>query len=267
MDDFATGFIAGQSDGNNCNNNGWGADGSWIWILVIFALLGFGNNGWGNWGSNNGGQGPLTRSDICSEFNFNNLENAVRGISQGICDSTFALNNTVVNGFNGIQRDMCTGFANVAAGISENRFATQQGFNATQVAMMQGQNALQAQISDCCCRTNNNIERGFADVGYRMATDTCAIQTAMANNTRDIIDSQTAGTRAILDWLCAKETADLRSENQNLKLAASQSAQNNYLISQLRPCPVPSYITCNPWAAQAPYGSCTNYGNQGCGCC
>lgn len=23
-----------------------------------------------------------------------------------------------------------------------------------------------------------------------------------------------------------------------------------------RPCPTPAYITCNPWASQAPYGSC-----------
>lgn len=268
--DFALGYA--MADNNSCcngNNNGWGNGGWGDWIVIIlFAMIfGWGNGGFGGgFGNGAGLNGALTRADLCQDMNFSQLENAVRGVQQGICDSTFSLNNTIVNGFNGVQRDMCTGFSNVAAGISENRFATQQGFNATQVAMMQGQNALQAQISDCCCRTNNNIERGFADVGYRMATDTCAIQTAMANNTRDIIDSQAAGTRAILDYLCQEKISDLQTENQSLRLAASQSAQNNYLISQLRPCPVPSYITCNPWAAQAPYGSCTNYGNQGCGC-
>lgn len=269
-DEMLTGFLAGQAD-NNCRNDGgmWSDGFGGIWGIIILAMIfGWGNGGWGGFGNGNGAglNGALTRADLCQDMNFSQLENAVRGVQQGICDSTFALNNTVVNGFNGVQRDMCTGFSNVAAGISENRFATQQGFNATQVAMMQGQNALQTQIADCCCRTNNNIERGFADVGYRMATDTCAIQTAMANNTRDIIDSQAAGTRAILDYLCQEKISDLQTENQSLRLAASQSAQNNYLISQLRPCPVPSYITCNPWAAQAPYGSCTNYGNQGCGC-
>ena len=98
-----------------------------------------------------------------------------------------------------------------------------------------------------------------------MATDTCALQTSMANNTRDIIDSQNAGTRAILDYLCQEKISDLQSENQSLRLAASQQAQNNYLVSQLRPCPTPAYITCNPWASQVPYGGCGVY-NAGCGC-
>ena len=85
-----------------------------------------------------------------------------------------------------------------------------------------------------------------------MATNTCALKTQMANDTRDIIDSQNAGTRAILDYLCQEKIADLQSENQSLRLAASQQAQNNYLVSQLRPCPTPAYITCNPWASQLP---------------
>lgn len=89
----------------------------------------------------------------------------------------------------------------------------------------------------------------------------------MANSTRDIIDSQTAGTRAILDYLCQEKIADLQSENQSLKLAASQERQNNYLVSQLRPCPQPAYITCNPFTGT--YGGYAGYGNAyngGCGC-
>ncbi len=104
-----------------------------------------------------------------------------------------------------------------------------------------------------------------------MATDTCAIQTSMANNTRDIIDSQNAGTRAILDYLCQEKISDLQSENQTLRLAASQQAQNNYLVNQLRPCPVPAYVTCNPWSSNCGngYNGCANpffFGNSNC-CC
>lgn len=160
-DSMLTGYLAGQAD-NNGNNNGWGSDGGWLWILVIFALLGFGGNGWGNWGGNNGGQGALTRADMCSEFNFNNLENGVRGISQGICDSTFALNNTIVNGFNGIQRDMCTGFAGINAGI-----------NATQVAMMQGFNAAQAQAAQCLKKISKKVKGIFCIDNFN-AVGTCA---------------------------------------------------------------------------------------------
>lgn len=98
-----------------------------------------------------------------------------------------------------------------------------------------------------------------------MATNTCALKTQMANDTRDIIDSQNAGTRAILDYLCQEKIADLQSENQSLRLAASQQAQNNYLVNALKPCPIPAYPSCNPWAGSG-YGGC-GCGNNFGGCC
>lgn len=251
-----------------------------IIILFLFCFNGWGNGGWGRNGegiNSPAGQGALTRADLCSEFNFNNLDSAVRSLQSGLCDGFYAMNTGMLNGFNGVDNAICS-----------LGYQTQNGFNATQVAMMQGNNALQAQLADCCCnvrsdikdvqfanlqgqnaiqtqladcccRTNNNLERGFADINYNMATNTCAIKTEMANNTRDIIDSQNAGTRAILDYLCQEKIADLQSENQSLRLAASQQAQNNYLISQLKPCPVPAYPSCNPWGG-------TSCNNCGCGC-
>lgn len=229
--------------------------------------------------------GALTRADLCQDMNFQGLENGVRGIQQGLCDGFYAMNTSLLNGFNGVDNAICS-----------LGYQTQNGFNQTQVAMLQGNNALQAQLADCCCstkgaikdaqfanlqgqnaiqtqiaetgcQTNFNLERGFSDINYNMATNTCALKTQMANDTRDIIDSQNAGTRAILDYLCQEKISDLQAENQNLRLAASQQAQNNYLVSQLRPCPTPAYITCNPWASQSAYGSCGNYVNYGgCGC-
>lgn len=268
---YTEGFIAGQNS-NNRNDGMWGGDGGWWAWILLFAIFGWGGNGFGGWGGGNGAlQGALTRSDLCAEFNANDLQNAVRGVQQGICDSTFALNNTVINGFSNVARDMCTGFANVAAGITENRFANQQSACSIERAIdnsrfdtQTGFNALSSQLASCCC----DIRSGLKDIQFQNATDTCAIQTSLANNTRDIIDSQQAGTRAILDWLCAKETADLRAENQNLKLAASQERQNQYLVNTLRPCPSPAYITCNPFTGT--YGGYYGYGNAynncGCGC-
>lgn len=276
-DSLATGYMIGRDGTNNGYGNGMGWGGDWFWGIILLAFL-FGGNGWGGFGGNgaNGAafQGALTRSDLCAEFNANDLQNAVRGVQQGICDSTFALNNTVVNGFNGVSRDMCTGFANVTAGINENRFAAQQccctlerAIDNSRFDTQTGFNALSNQLASCCC----DLRSGLKDIQFQNATDTCAIQTTMLNNTRDIIDSQNAGTRAILDWLCAKETADLRSENQTLKLAASQQAQNNYLVEQLRPAAKPAYLTCSPFAASYgfgygfPYGM-NGYNNNGCGC-
>ena len=68
---------------------------------------------------------------------------------------------------------------------------------------------------------------------------------------------QGAGTRAILDYLCQEKISDLQSENQALRLAASQQAQNNYLVSQLgTKAPVPAYVVANPYCncGTAAYG-------------
>lgn len=272
------------------NNEGYG-DGMWgngAWWIIILFLFCFNGGMWGNRGFGNGAgespafQGALTRADLCQDMNFQGLENGVRGIQQGLCDGFYAMNTSLLNGFNGVDNAICS-----------LGYQTQNGFNQTQVAMMQGDNALQAQLAECCCSTKGaikdaqfanqvgqsaiqtqlasccceigrSIERGFADTNYRMATDTCALKTQMANDTRDIIDSQNAGTRAILDYLCQEKIADLQSENQSLRLAASQQAQNTYLIDQLKPCPSPAYIVCNPYTGG--YNGYNFYGNGGCGC-
>lgn len=92
--------------GNN-NRNGDGMWGDWIWIIVLFLFAGGGwGNGFGGNGANGAGlQGLATRADINEGFALNGIENGIRGIQQGICDSTYALNNTITSGFNGVMPD------------------------------------------------------------------------------------------------------------------------------------------------------------------
>ena len=217
----------------------WGD--SWIWIIVLF-LFGWGRNGFGN--GNGGGvmDGYVLTSDFAS------VERKLDSIANGICDSTFALNNAITGGFATTTQAINTGFGN-----AELSRANQQA------ALMQQLNAMQMQAADCCCENRAAI----AQVRYDMATQTCDTRNTVQNATRDIIDANNQNSRAILDFLTQSKLSDLQTENQNLKLAASQAAQNNYLISQLRPCPSPAYITCNPWAGSG-YGGCGC--NQGCGC-
>lgn len=262
--------------GGNRNNDGFGGDNAW-WIILLFLCLG----GWGNgngWGNNGGGSGgSTTREEIAYGFDMNGLENSVRGVQQGLCDGFYAVNTSLLNGFAGVNNAICDLGYNI-----------QQGFNTTNVALMQGQNALSTQlancccdtrsaiqqasfdnaqgqaaltrqVADCCCELGRSMEKGFADTNYNMATSVNALQTSLANSTRDIIDSQNAGTRAILDYLCQEKIADLQAENQGLRLAASQQAQNAYLISELAPkLPVPAYQVPNPF---------TPYGYTNCGSC
>ena len=89
--------------------------------------------------------------------------------------------------------------------------------------------------------------KGFSDLGYALATQSCDTRRAIADSTRDIIDSNNAGVRSILDFLTQDKIASLTAENQTLKFAASQAAQNNYLVSALKdPCPIPAYMVPNP---------------------
>lgn len=260
--------IAAVTRNNDGNGGGMGWGGDWMAFIVLFLLFGmFGWGGFGGFGGGFGGgaSGALTRADLCQDMNFSQVENGIRGIQQGICDSTFALNNTMTSGFHGVDNAIC----NLG-------FTTQQGFNATQVAMMQGQNALQTQLADCCCTT----QRAIDGINYNMATNTCALQNTMNNNTRDIIDNQNANSRAILDYLCQDKISTLQNENQALRLAASQSNQNAVLMAAMdankaeilrrtgAECPTAAYIVQPPTPVTFPTNCCgqASFSGNNCGC-
>lgn len=218
---------------------GWGGEGSWfIIILFLFAFLGWGNGGWGNNSGNSGGvvDGYVLTSD------FANVERKIDSVNQGLCDGFYQQAQLV----NGTNMAMANGFAQAELSRSNQ-----------QAALMQQLNAMQMQAANCCCENRAAI----AQVRYDMATQACDTRNTVQNATRDIIDANNQNSRAILDFLTQSKLSDLQAENQGLKLAASQAAQNNYLISQLRPCPSPAYITCNPWAGSG-YGGC----GSGCNC-
>lgn len=223
--------IAAATGGNGNNNNGWGGDNAW-WIILLFLFIGR----WGNGYDNNGGGGGTVREEVSYGFDMNGLSNGVRGIQQGLCDGFYAMNTSMLNGFSGIQNSLCQGFAGVNAGMNGNTNAI-----ISQLSSMAADNAA------CCCETQRAIERGFADLGYNLATQEC--QTRQA-----VVDA----TKGILDFLTQDKIASLTAENQTLKFAASQQAQNAYLVSELSPkCPIPSYTVPNPFV---------NYNNNNC-CC
>jgi hypothetical protein len=238
----------------NSGFGGFGGDGAWwIIILFLFVFCGWGNNGWGNNGNSGAADNYVLASDFATlqrqiDSAASTIERKGDITQQGICDGFYAMNTTLLNGFAGANQNMNSGFQNAELSRCNQ-----------QAALMQQLNAMQMQAADCCCENRAAI----AQVRYDMATQACDTRNTVQNATRDIIDANNQNSRAILDFLTQSKLSDLQTENQNLKLAASQSAQNNYLISQLRPCPSPAYITCNPWAGSG-YGGCGC--NQGCGC-
>lgn len=211
--------------GGGGTGNMFGGDGSWfLIILFLFVFLGWGNNN-----GNSGGGGGVYPGYVLSSDNAN-LERKLDGVNNGLCDGFYQQAQLI----NGVNLNMNNGF--MTAELSR---ANQQA------ALMQQLNAMQMQNQECCCENRAAI----AQVRYDMATQACDTRNTIQNSTRDIVDNANANSRAILDFLTNSRLRDLESENQGLRLAASQSAQNNYLISQLRPTPIPSYPSCNPWAS------------------
>lgn len=257
------------------NGNGWGGDwGAWIWVFLIFAMFGGWGGGFGGFGGFGGGAYP-TEAILQRSLDTQSIIGKLDGITQGLCNGFYEQSQAI----NGVGMNMMQGFHGVDNAICNLGYQTQQGFNQTNIALMQGQNALQAQLSDCCCTT----QRAIDGVNYNMATNTCAITNQMNNNTRDIIESQNAGTRAILDYLCNDKISTLQNENQALRLAASQANQNNVLMAAMdsnkaeilrktgAECPTAAYIVQPPQPVTFPTNCCggvnyAGYGNNGCGC-
>ena len=232
---------------NNGNGFGFGGDGAW-WLIVLFLFIfagGYGN-GFGNRGGSTGGvmDGYVLTSDFAS------VERKLDSISNGICDSTFALNNSI----NGVNQNMNTGFSNAELSRCNQ-----------QAVLMQQLNNMAMQNANCCCETREAIQ----GVNYNLATQACDTRNQMQNSTRDIIDAMNCGFRSIDQRLTAQELAakdaKIAEQNQRLfaaELAASQAAQNNYLVSTLRPSPNPAYVVANPYCCNSGYSY-----NYGCGNC
>ena len=266
------------ANGRNGGDGFFGNDGWWIILLFLFA---WGGNGYG-WGGNQGGAGgALTRTDLTSELGFQSLNDQTRGISQGICDGFYATATNLNNGFAAVQNALCQGFSGVNASVNSVGADIQQAITANSIADMQNTNAIVAQLNGmaadnaaCCCATQSAIREGFGDLSYNLATQSCQTRQAIADSTRDIIDSNNAGVRSILDFLTQDKIATLTAENQSLKFAASQAAQNAFitanqdaqtaeLIRRLgRDCPVPAYVVPNPYCCPTE----PKYGCGGCGC-
>ena len=204
--------------GNNRNNNDmWGADGAW-WI-VLFLIFGWGRNGFGGFG---GGSGSAVDGYVLTS-DFANIERKIDGVNTGLCDG-FYTQAQLVNGVN--------------------------------MNIMQGNNAIQSQLAQCCC----DIREGISGINYNLATQACGIGRQIesgfaqtnynmaAQNCQTLQAIDKVGDR-VIDYLANEKMQSLRDENQALRLAASQQAQNNYLVDQLgQKCPIPAYITCNPFA-------------------
>lgn len=262
---------SGGNDGLFNGNSGW-------WIILLFVLLG----GWGG-GFGMGGFGGGWGFDGLYPW-MNNSQNINNGFRDQMIDTQInGIQQSVTSGFGGVQTALCSGFAGVNASIAGAQNAITQQMHGNQIADMERSFAVQSALQNCCCENR----AATADLKYTVATENCADRTQSLMNTRDIIDSQTRGTQAILDKLCALELdgvkgqlAQAQRENIGLQnqlnmaaLRESQTAQNAFiqqgfsnevdaLYNRLNTCPVPT----TPVYGRTPIFTCGgNYAGCGCG--
>ena len=217
---------------NSKDRDDWG--GSWMWVIFLFFIFAiFFNRGGFGAGSDCATQGSLTRAELYDGLNYNQLENAVRGVQQGLCDGFYAQNTTMLQGFNGVDKELCQGFNSVNSNIANLGYQQQQ----------------------CCCDLGCSIDNVRAEA-YK---NTCEITNAIhseGEQTRALINANTM--QELRDRLEARDR-DLLSANFQI----SQQSQTSNLINQLRPFPTPAYITCSPY--QSAFGSGCSINNCGCG--
>jgi hypothetical protein len=218
----------GNGDGMFGGMAGW-------WIIVLLAVLGWGNGFGGGFGGNNGG---FMGADI------------QRGFDQS----------AVINGINGVQNAVSNGFAQAEIAA-----------NSRQMADMNQYFGMQSAFQNCCCENR----MATADLKYTVATEACADRNAISMALRDVLEANNNSTQKILDTMCQDKIdakneliANLRQQLAAAQATASQNAQTAAIIANneaqtaaleryLAPTPVPAYMVPNP--------NCCGQ-NWGCGC-
>lgn len=277
--EMMTGYLAGKSDagggmGMGCGmwpwmmgagmgmgfgGMGWGGYGGmigeWIPLLFLAGIFGWGNNGWGG----NGRGDYATQADLAAGFNNSAVLNKLNDITIGQANA-INYNN---QGFAGLNTAILQGFHGVDTAICNLGYNTQTGFN-----------GLTRQIADCCCDTRaaiKDVSTGIERTGWNLSkqiSDCCCDVEKMNLQNRFDAQNNTNSTLLAIDklgdriigYLSNQETQNLRDEVQGYRLSAYLAKQTQ----ELRPSPVPAYITCNPYAAS--YGFGNGYGGNGCGC-
>lgn len=269
--------VAPMYGGNGGGFGNFGGD--WGWIILLLLLAG---NGWGNgFGGGYGGGNYDFPWLLTGQQNINaNTNGGFRDamLNDGITsirDGISALSTQLCGCCADMAQTVNSGFANAETAANARQVANMQTAFAGQTAMAQGFNNLQGQLAQCCC--DNRL--ATCQTQNIIQNEGNATRFADANNTRDIIQSQTAGVQSILDKLCQLELDGYKRENDNLRsqltmanLRESQTAQNAFiaqglndevdaLYNRLNNCPVPT----TPVYGRTPIFTCNNNG-CGCGC-
>lgn len=248
---------------NNRNNGAWGGEGGWfMWIIFLFFLMGWGGNGFGN-GFGNRGNGFLA-NEISNDYGRDLLLQAINGNRSAIDTLASTLNCSV----NNIQQAICGLQGKIQEVGNQVGMGTQQVINAIQ----SGNCSLGQQLAACCCEIKTAIERQGYESRLATLTQTSEIKDDLGDKFTALTAKIDAQTQILNDNFCSLEKREmqrtidaLRDERTAYQMSALSQAQTQSIVNQIKPCPIPAYITCNPYSGYG-IGNYGWYGTDG-GCC
>lgn len=152
-----TGLTLGEAMAlTNKGDDGFG-NGSWfMWIIALAIIFGNGGGGIFGAGGRQGGfvDGAFTRDAVNTGLQYNQLDNGIRGVQNGLCDGFYAVNNSVKDAVAALKDCCCTTNRN----IDSVRYDMSKGFCDTITAsnlntreILQHQDAGVQRILDYLC--------------------------------------------------------------------------------------------------------------------
>lgn len=218
-----TGYLMGLMSGNN-NGGFFGNNGGFqdiIALIVIAAIFGNGNFGFGGWGNNGNNANSTEREMIMSAIQRNGVD-----LSQ-LASSLNCSVGRIHDAIGEVSTQICN-------------LAGQQGLSFQQVinSIQAGNCAITNQIASCCCdlkqsigQTNVALERGFSSVAYETQRQTCDIEKAIASSTSQILEGQRAAElREMQDKMDA-----LREKNAQQAVILNNAQQTAQFQAMLAP--------------------------------
>lgn len=206
------------------NNDGFSGNNGWWILIILFAIFG----GWGNggWGASGASQGAANNYVLASDFATlqRQIDSTTADIKQGVT--------AIGNGISSLGYDQLSQMNGINTNI-----------NTAQNNLMAQLNSMAATNAQCCCENK-----------YLMAEQACQTRQAVADAMARIIDNDNNNYRSLdaritglvmeaKDDKIATLTAQLNQAN----LLASQEAQSNYIINQIKTPPVPAFVVPNPY--------------------
>ena len=210
------------------NRNGYGGEGGWfMWIIFLFFLMGWGNNGWNGFG-NRGAAGDAALGNLINNDNGRELlMQAIQGNNAAINQLASNLNCSIGQ----VQQAINSVMGQIQQVGNQVGQSSQQIINSIQAGNCQ----IAQQIASCCCENRLTIcqqtntlqqaingvsvgqERGFAQISYDTAKQTCEVRDAIRENTAQVL----AGQRA----------AEMRELNRELSERDRKIAEQAVIIN------------------------------------